>query len=128
MEARWRRMGQWARTLSLEQLQAMQVAAENTLAAATGASIKPAREEWEDIATVCLDFEHLLLLTLDERDAICDPAAQPMDGLVFTKLALYERNFTMNPAYYDDPPHAIAPQSPQRKRLRSNDNEESVPA
>lgn len=117
----------WARTHSLEQLQAMQVAAERALAAATGPSIAPAREEWEDIAMVCLDFEHLLLLTLDERDAICDPAAQPMDELGFTKLALYESNFTMNPDYYNDPPLLIAPTSPRRKRLRSHDNEECVP-
>lgn len=127
MEARWRRMGEWARTLSLEQLQAMQVAAEKALAAATGPSIAPAREEWEDIATVCLDFEHLLSLTLDERDAICDPAAQPMNEPVLNKLTLYERNFTMNPDYYNDPPSLVAPTSPQRKRLRSHDNEECVP-
>ena len=129
MERRWEQMGAWARSLNVEQLRLMVQAAEHSLVLATGFDeVQPARQHWEDVSTVLLDLEHLLSLSLDQRESICCPAAQPIDGESWARLDLYESKFCYNPAFNDPVeddgvPHSM--ESPVRKRSRGMDEPSS---
>ena len=120
MVSRWKRMGKWAATMNLAQLDAMQAAINHQLYSATGADVWRLGEEWTDIICVMFDMRNIFALALSDRDSICCATAF-CDNAARTRHELYHARFRENAAYGIPPSVSDCVARATRRRPRKMD-------